>query len=96
MRYDIAKQLKHLGKLEQGFLAGFAAAFLAIGVTVLTVGATRRLRARALEPRTKIGIDSIPPRAVELAAQPAPEANASESPRLESEMTDVMIPSQRW
>ena len=78
-------------RLEQGFLAGFAAALLAIGVTVLTVGAAKRLRARNLTG-TKLGIDSNPPRSVELAAQPAPEANASKSPRLESEMADVMLP----
>lgn len=98
MRTDITKQLKHLGKLEQGFLGGFAAALLAIGVTVLTVGAVKRLRGRALSAKTKIGIDSIPPKPVELAAQPQPEANSSQSPRLESEseMNDVMLPSQRW
>lgn len=98
MRNDITKQLKRLGKLEQGFLGGFTAALLAIGVTLLTVGAVKRVRSQLQlkSAGTKIGIDSIPPKPVELAAQPQPEANASESPRLESEMNDVMLPSQRW
>ena len=93
MRSNIIK-LGGLGKLETGFLGGFVAAFLAIGVTVLTVGAAKRLRARGATG-TRIGIDSIPPRPVELAVQCAPETNSSSS-RLESEMNDVMLPSQRW
>jgi len=90
--------MRTLHTFERGFLGGIFTAALSIGVTLFTVGAVRRLRERRAYARGRtLSIDSIPPKPVELAAQPAPEANASESPRLESEsMNDVMIPSQRW
>jgi len=83
-------------EFEAGFLGGLAAAVLATGVTVLLVGAVKRARDRKVIAANNFSIDSIPPKGVNLDAQPAPEANASGSPRLESEMNDVMIPSQRW
>ena len=88
--------MRAINAFERGFLGGIATAALSIGVTLLTVGAVRRMRDRRATG-TPIGIDSIPPREVELSAQPAPETNSGESaPRLESEMDDVMLPSQRW
>ena len=82
---------------ERGFLGGAVTAALAVGVTVFTVGAVRRMRERRITG-TPIGIDSIPPKEVELGATPAPETNptADTAPRLESEMDDIMLPSQRW
>ena len=88
--------MRVLNAFERGFLGGVATAALSIGVTLLTVGAVRRLRERRATG-TPIGIDSIPPDEPQLSAQPAPETNSAEStPRLESEMDDVMLPSQRW
>ncbi|MBX3228311.1 MAG: hypothetical protein KIT84_06645 [Labilithrix sp.] len=88
--------MRNLTKYESGFLAGLATALLASGVTFLLASAIRR-RQFAATTGTPISIDAAPPSRVDLDAQPAPEANASESPRLESEaVTDVMIPSQRW
>lgn len=80
---------------DRGFLGGAATAALFIGVTLLLVGAWRRARERRVAG-TPIGIDSIAPGEVELGAQPAPEASSGASTRLESEMDDVMLPSQRW
>lgn len=88
--------MRTLNKYEAGFLGGLAAAVLAAGVTVLIVGAVRRARDRRIVAANTFSADSIAPNAVELDAQPAPEGNASESPRLESEMDDIMLPSQRW
>lgn len=88
--------MRAITAFERGFLGGVATAALSIGVTLLTVGAVKRLRDRRVTG-TPIGIDSIPPREVELSAQPAPEANTGESaPRLAGELDDVMLPSQRW
>jgi len=82
---------------ERGFVGGAVTAVLAVGVTLLTVGAVKRMRNRRITG-TPIGIDSIPPNEAELGAAPAPEANPAKdtAPRLESEMDDVMVPSQRW
>lgn len=88
--------MRTFNKFESGFLGGLASVVLATGVTVLVVGAVKRLRERRVIAANTFSADSVPPNPVELATQPAPEANASESPRLESEMNDVMIPSQRW
>jgi hypothetical protein len=89
--------MRAINAFERGFLGGVATAALSIGVTLLTVGAAKRLRDRRATG-TPIGIDSVPPREVELSAQPAPEGNSGHdaAPRLESEMDDVMLPSQRW
>lgn len=89
--------MRAIHAFERGFLGGVVTAALSIGVTLLTVGAVKRMRDRRVTG-TPIGIDSIPPREVELGAQPAPEGNTAldAAPRLESEMDDVMLPSQRW
>jgi len=90
--------MRAINAFERGFIGGVVTAALSVGVTLLTVGAVRRLRQRSATG-TPIGIDSIAPREVELSAQPAPEGNMSSdssSSRLASEMDDVMLPSQRW
>ena len=86
--------MRAINAFERGFIGGVVTAALSVGVTLLTVGAVKRVRARRATG-TPIGIDSIPPAEPQLSAQPAPEANTGESaPRLASEMDDVMLPSQ--
>lgn len=88
--------MRAINAFERGFVGGVVTAALSIGVTLFTVGAVRRIRERRATG-TPLGIDSIPPCEAELGAQPAPESNATESgARLESELDDVMLPSQRW
>jgi hypothetical protein len=84
---------------ERGFIGGAVTAALAIGVTLVTVGTVRRMRDRRATG-TPLGIDSVLPKEVELAAQPAPEANqpAESVPRLESEIEidEYIVTSERW
>jgi len=88
--------MRSLKNYEAGFLGGWATVMNEGGVTVLMVGAVRRARDRRIVAGNTFSADSLAPSGVELDAQPAPEGNMSESPRLESEMDDVMLPSQRW
>lgn len=89
--------MRAINAFERGFIGGAVTAALAVGVTILTVGAVKRLRERRVTG-TPIGIDSILPGEIELGATPAPETNptSDRAPRLESELDDVMVPSQRW
>jgi hypothetical protein len=91
--------MRAIHSFERGFIGGAVTAALAIGVTLFTVGTVRRIRERRVTG-TPIGIDSVLPKEVELAAQPAPEVNASPDsvPRLESEIEidDYIVASERW
>ena len=84
-------------QLYPGFMAGIGVGLALAGVTVLTVGAARRTRARnAANDRVPL-IDGVhDPAPPELDARPAEEANTLEVPRLESEAPDVPPLSQRW
>lgn len=87
-------------QLTPGFVAGLGLGLALAGVTVLTVGATRRMRARRMEARAAEHVPVIDgvhaPEPPALDARPAEEANALEIPRLESEALDVAPMSQRW
>ena len=82
---------------KEGFLGGVVVGLAAFGVTLLTVGAVRRMLARKNfdEPLPRF-IDGVhPPTEVELDTRPPSEANAPVR-RLESEMVDFQPLSQRW
>jgi len=87
-------------QLTPGFAAGLGLGLALAGVTVLTVGATRRMRSRRMISRAQEhvpvidGVYALEPPALD--ARPAEEANAAEIPRLESEAPDVAPTSQRW
>ena len=85
-------------QLNPAFVAGLGLGLALAGVTVLTVGAARRMRSRRLMAREHIPvIDGVhAPETPALDARPAEEANALEVPRLESEALDVAPMSQRW
>lgn len=91
--------MRTINAFERGFIGGAVTAALALGVTLVTVGAVRRIRERRATG-TPIGIDSALPKEAELAAQPAPESNQPPEsvPRLESEIEidEYLMPSQRW
>ena len=85
-------------QLNPGFVAGLGLGLALAGVTVLTVGATRRMRARRMEMQEHVPIiDGVhAPETPALDARPAEEGNTLEIPRLESEAPDVAPTSQRW
>lgn len=85
-------------QLNPGFFAGIGLGLALAGVTVLSVGAARRMRTRRSMSEEHVPlIDGVhAPSAPALDARPAEEANALEVPRLESEAPDVSPLSQRW
>jgi hypothetical protein len=79
-----------------GFLGGFVAGLGLASVTVVAIGAMRRMRPRHCSEQMEF-IDGVrPPSEAELDARPAEEANSFEHFHLESEAIDVIDESQRW
>lgn len=83
---------------RRDFAVGVGVGLALAGVAVFTVEALRRVQTRRrMAHEHVLSIDGVhAPRAPELAARPAEEANAAEIPRLESEAPDVSLMSQRW
>lgn len=77
------------------FIGGVAVGLIVARVTVLTIEAVRRVRARRVSQ--VMFIDGVEPiDAIALEVRPAEEGNSNELPRLVSEMPEFAPMSQRW
>lgn len=82
------------------FIGGLAAGLVVAAVSLLTIEAARRVRARR-EATRRVGevvfIDGVEPASrIVLEARPAEEGNSNKPPRLVSEMPEFTPMSQRW